>query len=922
MAPRTINQRISLEGGEQIRRSLQEVGQAGERAFRQIQSAARNVANTNIPTDQIKRQLAEVGRAGEQAFRQIRQSADQVRQTTAQANQPIQQQTSFFSTLLGRVTLVAGAVTALAASYLAAARSASQATVDLGRQADAAKLSITSFQNLRGTLTQLNLTEDEAGQAANKLRDALRNAFDEGKAALEKFGVRFPPVTAQVQKFGAEMEVFGARFISGRNGAQSLAEQIEALGRATSNGSIQLSETTRALLEMRAVFDPLTGKVREGAAAWFPFAEGVRRMKDEAAAARLVNSIFGEEIGRILLPAIRSGNDEFTRAFESVQRLSLGLTDAQRKIGQDFVNAWTRLGLATKQARTELGLAFAPLFTPGINAFADALRRNQVSIARFVDQLVNFARPAIEGFFKSLTGFLDNPLSFDRLRDAVVSVGTTISQIVGNVIVPAFRGFLTIAGQVATAINNAFGTNLTPALVAVGALVTALIGPFNALLAAVLAVFGGQGPDFDAFREKLRSIGIDVDALRATVGEAITAMAAEFRRLFDQLSQGGGGAIFSDLRSAIVDFATSVPGVILGIVAAFLLLRRAATAVAPVINRIFGTELSGGAILAIGLIGALNGAFTVLAGILATISFSLGIVIGVMKIFGLLVAGVVAAFGIGALAAGALVAAVIAAGIALFVFWDDIKAAAAAAWDFVKTKAEEAWQGIVGFFEAGVSTLDSIWDGIKSAASAAWDFIVSAASGVVNAIGSAFNGLVDLLIAPFRTAANTIMDIFQRVRDFLQSVLGLATQAASAGGGGGGFARGGYVSGPGSSTSDSIAAWLSRGEFVVKADAVRKWGVGFFQSLNSLRMPGFADGGLVEGLAGAMDALSPRPLVAQTLLASGGGAKSRERTADFGIVTLDVAGRRVPILTDADSVAALRRVSIRNEIVKIGREPN
>ena len=35
-------------------------------------------------------------------------------------------------------------------------------------------------------------------------------------------------------------------------------------------------------------------------------------------------------------------------------------------------------------------------------------------------------------------------------------------------------------------------------------------------------------------------------------------------------------------------------------------------------------------------------------------------------------------------------------------------------------------------------------------------------------------------------------------------------------------ATGGYVSGPGTGTSDSIPAWLSNGEYVVKAAAVAK----------------------------------------------------------------------------------------------------
>jgi hypothetical protein len=67
------------------------------------------------------------------------------------------------------------------------------------------------------------------------------------------------------------------------------------------------------------------------------------------------------------------------------------------------------------------------------------------------------------------------------------------------------------------------------------------------------------------------------------------------------------------------------------------------------------------------------------------------------------------------------------------------------------------------------------------------------------------------------------------------------------------FAGGGLVSGPGTSTSDSIPARLSAGEYVVRAAAVRQVGVAFLDSLNGLsagpRFKGgelaFAAGGLV-----------------------------------------------------------------------------
>jgi hypothetical protein len=56
-------------------------------------------------------------------------------------------------------------------------------------------------------------------------------------------------------------------------------------------------------------------------------------------------------------------------------------------------------------------------------------------------------------------------------------------------------------------------------------------------------------------------------------------------------------------------------------------------------------------------------------------------------------------------------------------------------------------------------------------------------------------------------------------------------------------ADGGYISGPGTGTSDSIPARLSNGEYVIKAAAVNKVGVPFLNSVNDMK--GFANGGYV-----------------------------------------------------------------------------
>jgi hypothetical protein len=66
------------------------------------------------------------------------------------------------------------------------------------------------------------------------------------------------------------------------------------------------------------------------------------------------------------------------------------------------------------------------------------------------------------------------------------------------------------------------------------------------------------------------------------------------------------------------------------------------------------------------------------------------------------------------------------------------------------------------------------------------------------------------------------------------------------------FAAGGYVTGPGTSTSDSIPARLSAGEYVVRAAAVQRVGVAFLDAINGLRTPPAWDGQRLAFAAGGL----------------------------------------------------------------------
>jgi hypothetical protein len=97
-------------------------------------------------------------------------------------------------------------------------------------------------------------------------------------------------------------------------------------------------------------------------------------------------------------------------------------------------------------------------------------------------------------------------------------------------------------------------------------------------------------------------------------------------------------------------------------------------------------------------------------------------------------------------------------------------------------------------------------------------------------------------------------------------------------------ATGGFISGPGSGTSDSIPAMLSNGEFVINAAQTAKYR-GLLEDINTSRR-GFADGGFVaptpyslSDVRSRYDATLPKPITAAQVTA----AENRARNAALAV---------------------------------------
>ncbi len=121
------------------------------------------------------------------------------------------------------------------------------------------------------------------------------------------------------------------------------------------------------------------------------------------------------------------------------------------------------------------------------------------------------------------------------------------------------------------------------------------------------------------------------------------------------------------------------------------------------------------------------------------------------------------------------------------------------------------------------------------------------------------------------------------------------------------FASGGMVRGPGSTTSDSILAWLSNQEFVVNARAVSHYGPDLFAALNAMRLPRdfvsrFAMGGLARSISG-------------NRFAAGGQVRSGNP------VVLKIDRQSFNMTAGDDTIAQLKRFAVASQLSSTGRKP-
>ena len=444
-------------------------------------------------------------------------------------------------------------------------------------------------------------------------------------------------------------------------------------------------------------------------------------------------------------------------------------------------------------------------------------------------------------------------------------------------------------------------------------------------------------------------------------------------KIFQVIAQNGPAieqaleSVGSAFRAVFEGLIAAAPSILSffnnGLVPAITAVRDGLTSIANAINFVFGTQITAGTIVFIALLLQLTGALRFAFAALKTLSFAFQFAFGAATIF-------FRYFGIWGIVILALAAALIY--LATKVDWTKFIANAKAAvesviqffenlvnkiteqftsflpnlglifstlWNLITAGAQAAvdgitaaWNGLIAWFAAFpgnvVLIFTTLWELIKTGAAAGvqfitdkWNEFVAFIQTLPAMLGQVWTDISTALSTAFNTAIETVKTYFSNLaataRSYLQPILDLINAILGSGtlGGGGNTptvnaASGGHIRGAGTSTSDSIAAWLSNNEFVMRAKAVRQYGVGFMNAINAgkFRMPRFNMGGL--------NMIAPMP--GRTHFADGGPVTTNMTPLNLSILGETFEGLMMP----EDVAGRMTKFAIARSTRSAGRKPS
>ncbi|HEX3860382.1 MAG TPA: hypothetical protein VHY35_01665 [Stellaceae bacterium] len=879
----TISQRISLVGGDDVVKQLQQLGDAGEKAVKQVQAATATPAgpltDVSAVLTKLSPQLIGFGDQGTKALRQLQDASN----------------------------ASSGGFTALLFGISRLVPSFRGATEILKPMAE-------GFTELKGKVS-------EFGTALSEVATKIIPNFE--RVAALAAGASVGLLVEQISKANEEL-------VAEANSAKLLnltAEQFDALKQAAASSGISIDQAKEAYARFQGAIGA-AAESQKGFNASLTSAVQVLRGNADATAAAAGNSDILRGGAKALadqmsgtVNVLRGSNAAAADNSNTFKRLGVDIFDVGGKLRAptdilgDMLDKLSKLRDPAIQAREQAQL-FSRDWTatvPALKNFADALGVAKTA----ADNLNKVPLPKV-----TITQPAGGGLAIENPNIKMVTENPNISMPTlkpNQAVAPSLGPPVRVVPPAATKEDGIPFTQLARQFASAKAELDRGLEDLRNHIGAVLGV--ALVPAFTALTQAINANGQSIIEWAQGIGEKAKPIITDFVTLIQNLGRADDQQqpLKTDFVKGLITAFEGAKDVVLALRTAFTGLSAAIDVVLGPINDIFGTKLTSGVVLITGLILQFTGAFGLLGS-------ALGVIDALISSF---VTGplVLIAEGLGSIVALIGWPALLIAGITALVAyiltttnaWSALKGWINDAWNVVKDFGSYLATGFKSILDAAGGWFQHVWAlfdywaeyyfGIViQKLQALWDKIKAAGSAIASVFGAG-GGTGDIAQPPISGAGGAINS-------------GAATQS---------LATGGLIRGPGGPRDDRVPIWSSNGEFVLRTAAVRQVGLDFLYHLNrtgnvftSLRqgMRGYSVGGLVAGFADRLtDGFMPRPLLnfagGGLLLGDGGGSAGRVA------VTLNIGGQTfADMLTPKDVATKLVKYARQSSITSGGRKPS
>lgn len=489
-AGETITQRIALDGAEDIKRQLAEMGSAGEQAIKAIDNA---VNQANSGTTRFASGVAAVReRVGQmrESFAPLHEALGNVHERFTQLGEKVNQlsETVFphFHEILALAT--AGGI----AGFLKLTEGAAASVREIENSALTLGMSVQDYEAFKLVAAESGVEVEGFTRALGRMMVQLGKAHEDQIKLTGSTGEGVQTLRGGAQQLANASAVLKGSVDSVASSHDKLNHAVESTVTTLRGGIHAVQDFSTPFNSLQMSINNLDGSFKKPVDIVREFATRLTGLKDTA----LQAAVGSQAMGRswvAQLPALQNLSERLESARHRVESFGIGVEKSESAQAKAFNRAFATLKEVSEGMERQIFNIFGQALLPVMEFLTKAMGDNMESFKHWADEVTHSVLPVVEDLVNFLSGKGAPQTDFLRGLIPVMRQIGEGAKIAFGILKAGFDAIVFVLNPIAALINEVFGTEFTGTTLAAAGVILSLVGVIGLVSSAIMAVVAVGG---------------------------------------------------------------------------------------------------------------------------------------------------------------------------------------------------------------------------------------------------------------------------------------------------------------------------------------------------------------------------------------------------------------------------------------------